>query len=125
MTADLDDTQGTGVSFVLGGREYRADDLTLNDVAEIEDEYGDNIMDLVSGGRMRPMLHMAWCIRRHTEPDLKLEDVGAVTLGALVAEANEASGPPTEAPAESRKPASGGSRGSRGSTASARGKSGS
>jgi len=116
----------TGLSFVLGGVEYRADDLTLLDVAEIEDAHEDTIQALVESGRMTPLLHIVLCIRRHSEPGVTMEDIGNVTLGALVAEAQEAGGPPTEAGGPTRKVSGrGGGRGSRSATASARGKSGS
>lgn len=110
--------------FVFGGTEYRASDLTLLDVVEIEDTQGDSIMELLGSGRMGPLLHMVWCIRRHSEPDITLEQVGAVTLGDLMNEAKEAGDPPTEAAAPApKKSASAGARGSRSGTASARGKS--
>lgn len=112
------------MTFVLGGTEYRASDLTLLDVVEIEDTQGDTIMELLNSGRMGPLLHMAWCIRRHADPEVTLEDVGKVTLGDLMTEAKEAGDPPTEAAAPApKKRAASGARGSRSATASAPGKS--
>lgn len=117
---------GTGMSFRLGAVEYRIDDLTLNDIAEIEEAHDATpIEELFSSGRMKPMLHMAWCIRRHSEPDITLDEVGNVRMGALVDEGESADLPPTgaaEAPATS---ADAGRRGTSGRTASGRGKSGS
>lgn len=120
---DTTSTSQTGFEFVLGGHKYNADDLTLLDVAELEDEFDETVEDLMRSGRMKPLLYMAWLIRRHTEPDVTLEDVGSPRLGDLVAEAEAAGGPPTKDAAPSRRSGGSGSRGSRGSTASGRGSS--
>lgn len=93
-------------------------------MAEIEDEFGEGIDTLAESGRVRVMLYMAWCIRRHNEPELTMEDVGSTTLGELVkdqaAEAKDATSQarPTKAPAPPKKRASAGSRGTRASSAS-------
>lgn len=121
MAADQE--TGTGMSFVLGQHEYRVDDLTLNDVAEIEDRHGESLGELFEAGRIGPLLHMAWCIRRKSEPGLTLEQVGEVTMGEMAAEREAAAGPPTEAAGKRKKSEGGGGRGSRASTASGRGNS--
>lgn len=123
MTAE----QQSEFMLVWQGREYRVEDLTMNDVGEMEDEFGERIEDLMTSGRIRPLIFMVWLLRRHAEPDLALADVGALSMGEFMAEVKAAqeaaAGPPTKAPAGSRKSAAGGGRGSRASTASARGKS--
>ena len=109
---------------VWQGVSYRVEDLELNDIAEMEDELGDSVIDLLNSGRMRPLLYMVWLIRRRAEPDLKLEDVGKVKMGAIIEDQMEAAGPPTvDAVEPVKKSGSGGSRGTRASTASARGNS--
>ena len=122
---EVEQAETTGFSFVLGSREYRADDLTLNDVADIEEEFGETIMALAESGRIKPLLHMAWCIRRHSEPDLTLAEVGNVTMGQLVNEQSDegeqATKRPTKAPAANKKRASSGARGTRASTESSPG----
>jgi len=118
------DTAGTGVSFRLGADEYRVDDLTLNDIAEIEEANDATpIAELLESGRMKPMLHMAWCIRRHSEPDITLDEVGDVRMSALVEQGEEADLPPTEAAEAPETSADAGRRGTSGRTASGRGKS--
>lgn len=115
---------GTGMSFRLGADEYRVDDLTLNDIAEIEEANESTpLSELFESGRMKPLLHMAWCIRRHTEPEVTLDEVGNVRMGALVEQGESADLPPTEAAEAPETSARGGSRGTSGRTASGRGKS--
>lgn len=118
------DTTAPAREVFLGGQKFSIDELTLNDLAEIEERFGESFEELFEQMRTAPLLHIIWCIRRKSDPELTLEQVGEVTVAEMMAEKEGAGDPPTEADAPApKKSGKSGARGSRASTGSAPGKS--
>lgn len=88
----------------IGGEHYNIADLTLTDVVELEEEFGENIEDL-DIARKKVVLWIIWLLRRKKEPALTLEDVGnELTLGRLMMYSPDSASDPLE---ESEEPESG------------------
>lgn len=65
--------------------KFNADSLTLNEMALIEELSGKDIADIVGMDVLnaKTAMVLVWIMRRRTEPDLKVEDCGNLTLGEL------------------------------------------
>lgn len=106
-----------------GGVEYRQSQMTAADLIAMEEEWGEPFtrIDFES---MKAACWIVWLVRRHEEPDLRLEDVTAITMEALAADMEAEAERPTGG---SRRRASGsgksGSRTMASSSGSGRGKS--
>lgn len=75
------------VAVTFGGELYSADDLTIGDVAEIEEEFGEVIED-IDWRRKKAVIWLVWLVRRQKSPDLPIEAVsGTSILDLLGAEA--------------------------------------
>jgi hypothetical protein len=118
MATAKQETQTVEVYF--GEKAFSADDLTIGDIAEMEEEFGEPIED-IDFNRKKAIMWLVWLVRRSSEPELTLEDVGNTKIRDLMAESGDDGSRPTEEPAADSPSAKGGSRGSRATTASRRG----
>lgn len=60
----------------IGDAEYRLDDLTLNELSELEDVTGSNI-DEMNFGSVKVLRHLAFLMERRRDPNVTVEDVGS------------------------------------------------
>jgi hypothetical protein len=63
----------------IGDVEYDLDDLSLNEVANIEDMFDKSIGEL-DWGSARVMRAIVWQLQRRSQPEMTLEDAGETTF---------------------------------------------
>lgn len=103
-----------------GTETYTTGELTAADIILMEEEW-DRAFWKIDFGTIKASAWLVWLTRRHHDPDLRLDDVTAITAASLL-EAEAV--PPTDAtPRPKRRSARSGSRSTPASTASGRGSS--
>ena len=112
----------------IEGKEYDADDLTLDEMSEVEQLAGDVAFSDLNFGYSKVLKALAYVMRRRDQPDVTMEEIGKLKMLELLAGEEEMPPlPPADAgtltqngsatPADSGAPASPGStRGSARST---------
>ena len=66
--------------------EFDPEVLDLNDLTELEEEYG--ALDGIDWSRFAVIRHLMWCVLRHAEPEITLKETGArFTVANLTAAA--------------------------------------
>jgi hypothetical protein len=72
--------------------EFNLDDMTIAELEEIEELIGGDVLEMMTAGtpKMRLLRVLAWVTMRRSNPDLTMDDVGAMKLSSLNLEA-----PPT------------------------------
>jgi hypothetical protein len=63
----------------IGDTEYDLDDLSLNEVAGIEEMFDKSISEL-DWGSARVMRAIVWKLQQRTQPELTLEEAGETTF---------------------------------------------
>jgi len=85
--------------FKINGVEYDLDDLTLDEVEQIEEHAGAGAFTEMNFGAAKTMKAVAFTLMRRSEPTLQMSDVGKVKLIDFAPPEEEAldTGPPAEA----------------------------
>jgi hypothetical protein len=76
----------------IDGREYPLDDLTLDDLEELEEQMGVP-MDQINWNSAKAMKHAAALIIRRSGREFTLEDAGRITIGSLLPDDGNGDGP--------------------------------
>jgi hypothetical protein len=66
-------------TFTINGTEYDLDDLTLDEIEEVEN-LADGVFSELNYGSAKVMKAMAFILLKRTTPDIQFEDVGKVKL---------------------------------------------
>jgi hypothetical protein len=66
-------------SFKIQGHTYDMDDLTLNEVEEIEERAGGTAFSELNFGSAKVMKAIAFVLMKRSNPDLTEDEVGALT----------------------------------------------
>lgn len=101
-----------------GDQTYTGGQLTAADMIAMEEEWGESFAR-IDFATMKATCWLVWLVRRHDEPDLALDDVTSITLGALERAGEEP--PPVPPTSGSRKRASGSGKSGSRSTAKSSG----
>lgn len=67
----------------IDGREYDTDDLTLDEVETVED-LCDSALDEIDWRRAKAIKAMVFVLKRRDNPDVTLDDIGAIRVVDLV-----------------------------------------
>lgn len=70
--------------FKLNGVEYDLDDLTLDEVEEIENLNGGVAFSEVNFGSARGMKSSVYVLLKRTQPDISIDDVGSIKMIELL-----------------------------------------
>jgi hypothetical protein len=91
-------------SFKIQGTNYDMDDLTLNEVEEIEGRAGDTAFSELNFGSAKVMKAIAFVLMKRSNPDLTEDEVGAVKVIDFLPADEEMpeTSPPEEGEAESQ-----------------------
>src|SRR5512142_1656886 len=80
----------------IEGREYSVDDLTLDELEQLEEAIG-TPFDQMEFGSAKTLKHFAHLLISKTNPDFTLEDAGKLPISALMEEEEDEAadaGPP-------------------------------
>ena len=88
--------------FTINGVDYDLDDLTLDEVEQIEERAGAGAFTDMNFGGAKTMKAIAYTLMRRTSPELEWSEVGKVKLLDFMPPDEEVpdSGPPVEEAAE-------------------------
>jgi len=74
----------TGLLLYVDGRPYNANDLTLNEVEEIEDACGGVALEQLDFARAKVLKAIVYTLLKRDDPEVTMDRVGAIKLRALL-----------------------------------------
>ena len=69
----------------IEGKEYDADDLTLDEMAEVEELAGDVAFSDLNFGSSKTLKALAFVMRRRDQPDVTMDQIGGLKMLELLA----------------------------------------